>query len=455
MASITECFQSAALFMFALFSHQKEKIVEVIKSTVTGIILSLPILLPVIFHPITSGVISPDQLNYQISTVGFQDFVGVFAKNELYHFVGFQVILVFPLLLLLASKPYRKNLQFLLPIVPWLYFIIAAYSQEFKYWVETTPLSNWRHSIIFYQNFMIFSLLFVISIASSLKNSRNLVVIALVLATSASYISTFTDARAEFIETTKKTTLHVTNEISLWQKILEKSVDSTTNSNRVLLTSGLLIPEYRSFTTFSYFMSEGYWNVRSASTPDVELAQRPHWVGDGNRGNCNDFAPVLAYAGYRYLICFPHITDIGYGYEKINADKWGIFENSSVSTVGLACNPDETINQAITQSCEQSLNGHADYFGDTVEASIDLDKKSTIFFHENYAWGWYAWVNNELQLPRKVNNVFIGLDLDPGHHEVSLRYIDPFFVLGIAIIFAYLLLYFLWRKLKNLKTSTN
>jgi hypothetical protein len=441
----------AALFMFALFPYQKEKVVEVIKSTVTGVILSLPFLLPVVFHPVTSGIFSPDQLNYQISTIELHDLTGMFTKDELYHFVGYQTIFVIPLILLSVLKPYRNNIQLLLPIVPWLYFIIAAYSENFKYWFETTPLSNWRWSIIFYENFMIFSMLFVISMISSLKNHRKLVVIGLVTATTASYVSTFSDARAEFIEATKKTALHVTNEISLWQKIFEESVNTTANANRVLLSSGLLIPEHRTFTTFSMFMSEGYWNVRSASTPNVELAQRPHWVGNGNRGSCNDYAPILSYAGYRYLICFPHITNVGYGYEKINTDKWGVFENPSVSTVGLACNPDETISQEITQACKQNLNGHAEYSGDTIQASISLDDKSTIFFHENYAWGWYGWINNKIHLPRKVNNVFIGFDLEPGKYDISLRYIDPFFILGITTIFAYFLFYFLLHKFKNTK----
>jgi len=161
------------------------------------------------------------------------------------------------------------------------------------------------------------------------------------------------------------------------------------------------------------------------------------------------FLLVLPYAGYRYLICFSHITDVGHDYEKINTDNWGVFENPNVTTVGLACAPDKTISKKIAQTFRQDIDGHVKYFGDTVTASANLDERSTIFFHENYAWSWYAWINNTLHLPRKVNNVFIGFDLQPGHYEVTLRYIDPFFILALMITLAYLFLYFVWYKIKR------
>lgn len=442
-------FPIAGIFMLAIYTREKQKIVEVIKYSIAGTILSFPFLLPVIFHPITSGAITPDKLNYTISTIGLHNLVNTFTGGDLYHFVGYQAILIFPLILVSIRKPFRKHLQFLLPIIPWIYFIVAAYSDSFKHIIEVTPLSNWRHNIIFYQNFMLFSLLFLISVTSSIKQYRIHIVYVLIITTSASYINTFSEARAEYIETTKRIALHQANGISIWQNILEDAVKPTTEANRVYLNSGLLIPEYRSFTSFSYFMSKGYWNVRSISTPGVEPAQRPHWVGDGDRGSCTDFAPVMLYAGYTHMICFPHIKDIGYGYKRINDDKWGIYENNNVRSIGLSCNPDEIISREITQSCIQNLKGNAIYHGDTIEAKLDLHNKSTIFFHENYAWGWYASVNGDIQIPRSVNDVFIGLDLEPGIYKIKLRYIDPFFIVGILISLAYILIYIVLLKRKS------
>ena len=442
-------FPIASLFMLSIFSRQKAEVMEVIQNTISGVVLSLPFILPVFLHPMTSGVILPDQLTYQISTVGWQDFVGMFIKDELYHFVGYQAILILPLLILAGLKPYRKNLIYLLPIVPWLYFIVAGYSEEFKSWIENTPISNWRHNMIFYKHFMMFSMLFVIGMVSTLKKTRNILVMVLITSTSMSYINTFSDARAEFIDSTKKVVLHNSNNMSIRQQLFEKTVKSPDFSNRVYTVWGLLLPEYRTFTAFSYFLSEGYWNTISAIIPDSKFAQRPHWITNGKRNSCVDFAPVLSYAGYKYLFCTSNITNVGYGYEKMIKDRWSIFINSDVTTVGLACSPDEKISKKIAQDCKQPSLGHADYFGDTIHASISLDKKSTIFFHENYAWGWIGWINNELHFPRKINQAFIGYDLEPGDYEVSLRYIDPFFVLGIFTIILYFSLYYLWHKFRT------
>lgn len=77
----------------------------------------------------------------------------------------------------------------------------------------------------------------------------------------------------------------------------------------------------------------------------------------------------------------------------------------------------------------------------SLSGSITLRKKKLLFFSIPYDKGWTATVDGIKVKPLRVNIGFMGLPLDPGKHEITLEYKQPYLAAGTNISAASLLLY--------------
>ena len=68
-----------------------------------------------------------------------------------------------------------------------------------------------------------------------------------------------------------------------------------------------------------------------------------------------------------------------------------------------------SIRTSLSERCEKNVTGKAHYEGNYIKANLQVDGKTTVFFHENYALGWVGLVNNEFKLPRKINDVLLAI----------------------------------------------
>ena len=77
--------------------------------------------------------------------------------------------------------------------------------------------------------------------------------------------------------------------------------------------------------------------------------------------------------------------------------------------------------QDTVQGCNQ-LTGH-----------IDLDTDSTLLLSVAYSTGWTAYVDGRPAEILVADTGFMGIDLEPGHHDIELRYQTPGLLFGFAV----------------------
>jgi uncharacterized membrane protein YfhO len=75
---------------------------------------------------------------------------------------------------------------------------------------------------------------------------------------------------------------------------------------------------------------------------------------------------------------------------------------------------------------------------------VDFDKKKLLFFSIPFDEGWQIRVNGKVIRPILCNAGFMGVVLEKGKHEVTLRYEVPFLKTGIFFSIACFLLFFAW-----------
>lgn len=60
-----------------------------------------------------------------------------------------------------------------------------------------------------------------------------------------------------------------------------------------------------------------------------------------------------------------------------------------------------------------------------ITASIDASKPKALFLSVPYSKGWTATVDGKPAEIKRANTAFMALELEPGHHEIELRYLTP------------------------------
>ena len=100
-----------------------------------------------------------------------------------------------------------------------------------------------------------------------------------------------------------------------------------------------------------------------------------------------------------------------------------------------------------TQDTLQNLN--IDY--NVISGNITLTQSKLLCLSMPYANGWTAYVDGEKAELLKVNGMYCGLMLDPGEHNIELRYQTPGLKYGlvISIISIVIFMFFLFKSLKN------
>lgn len=73
------------------------------------------------------------------------------------------------------------------------------------------------------------------------------------------------------------------------------------------------------------------------------------------------------------------------------------------------------------------------YTGNTLKGSIDLDNDQMLFMSIPYDKGWNVYVDGKKTEITKVYGSFIGIDMNPGKHEVMLKYVSEGFYAGLII----------------------
>lgn len=114
----------------------------------------------------------------------------------------------------------------------------------------------------------------------------------------------------------------------------------------------------------------------------------------------------------------------------------------------------DALDQRVNELKQQPFDV-TNYTSRTVSGKIDVKEDDYLFLSIPYDKGWKATVDGKETKLLKLNDAFLGLDLEKGTHTVELKYTSPGFVIGaivssISLIVTLLLGFVLSRKQKKL-----
>lgn len=102
------------------------------------------------------------------------------------------------------------------------------------------------------------------------------------------------------------------------------------------------------------------------------------------------------------------------------------------------------LKENVLQNVELSTNG--------INGTIDLEKSKILCLTIPYSKGWKGYINGKEVPLLQTNTMYTGICLEPGHHEIRLRYHTPYLKTGILLsclgIFSFISL-LAYRKTKN------
>lgn len=134
---------------------------------------------------------------------------------------------------------------------------------------------------------------------------------------------------------------------------------------------------------------------------------------------------------------------------KLTFRRCGIYTFDDFSFYSFPMNNFESninkLKENVLQNTELITNG--------INGEIDLDKAKILCLTIPYGKGWKGYVDGKEVPLLQTNTIYTGISLEPGHHEICLRYQTPYLATGITlscfgiVIFIALLAY---RKIKKL-----
>ena len=89
----------------------------------------------------------------------------------------------------------------------------------------------------------------------------------------------------------------------------------------------------------------------------------------------------------------------------------------------------------------------------TIQGKIAVDKNQALFLSIPYSKGWKAYVDGEKTEIERANIAFMALALEPGEHEVILKYKTPGLQAGLVISVVSVIIVILWIVLQRRKTK--
>ena len=104
----------------------------------------------------------------------------------------------------------------------------------------------------------------------------------------------------------------------------------------------------------------------------------------------------------------------------------------TVDDISVYCQPMEKLTEYVQQRKAASLENVTEEMN-SVSGTIDTEKDQLLVLSIPYQNGWSAYVDGEKVPIRKVNIMYMGLDLKAGTHTVELHYEMPGIRISIVI----------------------
>ena len=106
----------------------------------------------------------------------------------------------------------------------------------------------------------------------------------------------------------------------------------------------------------------------------------------------------------------------------------------------------EELNRETLQNVKEETN--------MISGTVSVSEEKIMVFSIPYSSGWTAYVDGREAKLMKANVMYMGVVLEPGEHEIVLRYCTPGFRTGLLLTAISAVLFFLllwrWRKKKDI-----
>lgn len=127
---------------------------------------------------------------------------------------------------------------------------------------------------------------------------------------------------------------------------------------------------------------------------------------------------------------------VNFGYHKDGIDQLtvNIYSNCTVDVDDWAiyCQPMDDFEEDIHSLTENKLE-NITMENDSIRGTISADTNKLLVFSIPCQNGWTAWVDGEKTELVKTNIMYTGLEIEPGEHEIELRYEMPGVKYGIVV----------------------
>lgn len=148
-----------------------------------------------------------------------------------------------------------------------------------------------------------------------------------------------------------------------------------------------------------------------------------------------------------------YLVNMGYCYEDredtadIVFSEKGKYDLESIEICYVPLDKYETnikkLSEDILQNVQEDTN--------TISGTVSLEKEKYMVFSIPYSEGWKAYVDGKETKLQKANVMYMGLALEPGEHEITLRYCSPGFWPGLTLTLVSVIVFliFLYKWIKN------
>ena len=135
-----------------------------------------------------------------------------------------------------------------------------------------------------------------------------------------------------------------------------------------------------------------------------------------------------------YLEMDKYLINYGYHEKGISQIELHIADNCEITVDDWAiyCQPMNDFEGEI-QSLTESVLENITMENDSIRGTISADTDKLLVFSIPYQNGWSAWVDGKEADLIKTNIMYTGLEIEPGDHEIELRYKMPGVKYGIIV----------------------
>lgn len=153
-----------------------------------------------------------------------------------------------------------------------------------------------------------------------------------------------------------------------------------------------------------------------------------------NRDDVEKKGSVYTYRNSFYSGKEDFLYNLGY-HSEASSEVTLTFQQKGTYTIEKMYLSEQPVSQLDeqTQARKQDVLENLEIEDNTIKGNISLDQRKILVLSMAYSKGWKAYVDGQEQPVLQTNGMFCGLELEPGEHQVELRYQTPYLLPGLVI----------------------